>query len=66
MRGKPTVYLLTPTSEWAKEWVKTNVGCESRQLAEDGVAIEARYIQDTIDGMTAAGFEQHLDFDVKP
>jgi hypothetical protein len=66
MRARPTVYLLTPTSEQAKEWVKANVQCESWQLSEDGVAIEAQHIQGIVDGMTAAGLAQHIDFDVVP
>ena len=60
------MYLLTPISDRAKEWVKANVQAESWQFSEDGVAIEAQHIEKIIEGMTAAGFSQHLDFDVKP
>jgi len=66
MRSRPMVYLLTPISEPAKQWVKDNVQAESWQFSEDGVAIEAQHIQKIIDAMIAAGFTEHTDFNVKP
>ena len=50
------MYLVTPKSQQAKEWVKENVGLEPWQWMGDSFSVDHHYIEDLEQGMVEAGF----------
>lgn len=54
--GGGSVYLLTPLSRDAREWVSDNLPSDVQRLG-NGIAVEHRYISDIIDGIRADGLE---------
>ena len=50
------MYLVTPKSQRAKEWVEENVGLEPWQWLGDSFSVDHHYIQDLEQGMLDAGF----------
>ena len=49
-----SVFLLTPRSDEAKDWVKENLPDDVLILGQ-GIAVENRYIRDIMDGLTSEG-----------
>jgi hypothetical protein len=58
------MYLITPISEVAKEWVKANVCLESWQWMCDSFAVDHHYIEDLVSGMLGDGLTMEDDFTV--
>ena len=56
----PSVYLLIPTDEIGKAWIKDNLQPGSQSLGK-GVAIEHRYIQDICQAICEEGIQKHFD-----
>lgn len=52
--GGGTVYLLTPVSDAACEWVEDHLAPDRQYLGE-GIAVEHRYIRDIIEGARRDG-----------
>lgn len=52
--GGGSVYLLTPVSERAKEWVKEHIPSDAQTFG-GAVAVEWRYISDIVDGIKGDG-----------
>lgn len=50
------MYLVTPKSQQAKEWINENVGLESWQWLGDSFAADHHFIEDLELGMVDAGF----------
>jgi len=50
------MYLVTPKSQQAKEWVEENVGLEPWQWLGDSFSVDHHYIEDLEQGMLEAGF----------
>lgn len=53
-RGGDTVFLLTPITIQAREWIDENVS-EERTNFGDGIAVEHRYIVDLVEGIQRDG-----------
>jgi hypothetical protein len=52
-----SIFLVTPLTPAAREWVDANVPLETWQWFGPGFAVEHRYILGLIDGMKADGLE---------
>jgi hypothetical protein len=52
-----SLFLFTPHTQAAKDWVSENVGLESWQWLGTGFAVEHRFALDLADGMLADGLE---------
>ena len=50
----PSVFLLTPLSQAAREWVAINIDPDATWLG-NGVGIETRYVRDIVEGLQADG-----------
>ena len=50
------MYLVTPKSQQAKEWVKENVELEPWQWMGDSFSVDHHYVEDLEQGMLEAGF----------
>jgi hypothetical protein len=50
-----SMFLLTPISELAKEWVQTNLALEGWQWLGASFAVEHRFVGQLVDGMRADG-----------
>ena len=50
-----SLFLFTPLTPEAKQWVKDNVPLESWQWYGDGFAVEPRYSMTLVKGIQAAG-----------
>ena len=59
----PTVYLVTPLSAQAREWISKHVAVESIWFA-GGLAVEHRYIDDFVIDMVGDGLIRGEDFDL--
>lgn len=55
VRDEFSIFLLTPVSADAREWVEANLGDEITTWG-DSVVVEHRYIQAIIDGLTSEGY----------
>ena len=53
--GSGTMYLVTPLTEAAKEWVAEHVQLESWQWLGSGFGVEWRYVENLVEGMEDAG-----------
>ena len=60
----PTVHVLRPVSQQAKEWVDEHVQYESWNMMGEGIAIEHRYIGPIVEAMLNEGFINGQDFTV--
>ncbi len=49
------MYLITPLTETAKDWISDNVQTEPWQWLRGNLAIDHHYIEDLVDGMIKAG-----------
>jgi len=56
-----SIYLLTPITPEAKEWIEENVSEDSQWLG-NGLAVEARYLSDLVSGMSEDGLILSEDF----
>lgn len=50
-----SIFLLTPNSEAATEWVDDNIDSEAMRWG-NAVVVEHRYIRDIVDGLIEDGF----------
>jgi hypothetical protein len=50
-----TIWMFTPLTDEAKEWVKENVPTESWQWMGNSFCCEHRYAPDLVEGMRGAG-----------
>ena len=53
--GGGTVYLVTPITQLAKEWVEQHLSLEGWQWLGGGFAVEHRFITALVNGMMADG-----------
>ena len=53
--NQSSIFLLTPNSESAKEWVDENIDSEAMWWG-NSVVVEHRYIKDIVDGLLNDGF----------
>lgn len=53
--GGGTLYILTPNTDVAKEWIANHIG--EHQTWGGGVAVENRYIGAIVEGARADGLE---------
>jgi hypothetical protein len=53
--NQSSIFLLTPNSESAKEWVDENIDSEAMWWG-NSVVVEHRYIRDIVDGLLNDGF----------
>lgn len=60
-----TIYVLTPVSEEAKNWVEENVNYEDYQIVGSGIAVEHRHISPIVSAMKEAGLKYSEDFLVR-
>jgi len=56
-----SIYLLTPITPEAKEWIEENVSEDSQWLG-NGLAVESRYLSDLVSGMSEDGLILSEDF----
>mgnify|MGYP004456135767 CR=1 FL=1 len=56
-----SIYLLTPITPEAKEWIEENVSEDSQWLG-NGLAVEPRYLSDLVSGMSEDGLILSEDF----
>lgn len=54
LHGSGTLYLLTPLTDDAREWVKLHIPEDAQRLGR-GIAIEWRYVDDIMVGIEADG-----------
>ena len=55
--GGGTVYLVTPITTLAKEWVQQHLALEGWQWLGGGFAVEHRFIANLVQGMRADGLK---------
>ena len=55
--GGGTVYILTPCTTEAKEWLEEHVDLDNVQWFGRGIAVEHRYIEDIVEGARGDGLE---------
>lgn len=58
------MYLITPLTDGAREWVKDNVHLESWQWLGHSFAVDHHYIEDLVSGMLGDGLALEDDFTV--
>ncbi len=59
-----SVYVLTPITDAATQWIEGNVESEPYQQQGQGIVIEHRFIEDIVEGMVKDGLEEGVDFKV--
>jgi len=52
-----TIFLVRPLTAEARAWLDSNVVAEPYQWFGPALAVEHRYIENLVEGMTAEGFE---------
>jgi hypothetical protein len=52
-----SVFLLTPVTQLAKEWVKEHLNLEGWQWLGDAFAVEHRFVAALVDGMKSDGLK---------
>ena len=57
LSGGGTVYILTPLTEAARQWVAEHIPDDAMRWGADGVAIEHRYVDAIVTGIIADGLE---------
>jgi hypothetical protein len=58
------MYLVTPITTEAKQWVNQNVGLESWQWLGCSFAVDHHFIDDLFDGMVESGLLPGQDFTI--
>ena len=56
-----SIWLITPMTASARQWIEENVGAESWQWIGGRLDVEPRYIENLANGMQAAGLSVSLN-----
>jgi len=65
LEEQKSVYMLTPLTDEAREWIDDNISPESWQWLGGGLGVEHSYIADIVDGMEEEGLKHGKDFKVE-
>ena len=59
-----TAYLIVPLNEGCENWLKENIA-EGGIWVGSSIAVEHRFIEDIINGLSQHGLKEGVDFQVK-
>ena len=60
----PSVYVLRPISQEARDWIEEHVHYEDWNMIGEGIAIEHRYVDPIVRALLDEGFTNGDDFTI--